>query len=55
MKTCRLPERLVKTLVNQGYAFLLPPVDAAKGKAPAKLEHMLADARRLSDEAVADA
>jgi glycosyltransferase involved in cell wall biosynthesis len=35
MNTCRLPESLVKTLVTQGYAFLLPPVDAAEGKAPA--------------------
>jgi len=25
MKTCRLPESLVKTLVSQGYAFPLPP------------------------------
>lgn len=55
MNTCRLPESLVKTLVLQGYAFLLPPADAAEGKALAKLEHVVADARRLSDEVVADA
>lgn len=36
MNMCRLPERLVKTLVIQGYAFLLPPVGAAEGKAPAE-------------------
>jgi glycosyltransferase involved in cell wall biosynthesis len=30
MSTCRLPESLVKTLVSQGYAFLLPPPDAAE-------------------------
>jgi diaminobutyrate-2-oxoglutarate transaminase len=51
---------LVKTLVIQGYAFLLPPVDAAEDKAPAFrstsptgvswLEHVVADARRLSNE-----
>lgn len=34
MNTCRLPESLVKTLVTQGYAFLLPPAGAAEGKAP---------------------
>jgi glycosyltransferase involved in cell wall biosynthesis len=32
MNTCRLPESLVKSLVTQGYAFLLPPLDAAEGK-----------------------
>lgn len=32
MNTCRLPKSLVKSLVTQGYAFLLPPPDAAKGK-----------------------
>jgi glycosyltransferase involved in cell wall biosynthesis len=32
MKTCRLPESLVKSLVVQGYAFLLPPPDEAKVK-----------------------
>jgi glycosyltransferase involved in cell wall biosynthesis len=32
MKTCCLPESLVKSLVTQGYAFLLPPLDAAEGK-----------------------
>jgi hypothetical protein len=55
MNTCRLPESLVKTLVLQGYAFLLPPVDAAEGKAPAKVAHVLPDARRLTDDVVADA
>lgn len=31
MNTCRLPESLVKRLVTQGYAFLLPSLDAAEG------------------------
>lgn len=30
MNPCRLPEDLVKSLVTQGYAFLLPPLDAAE-------------------------
>lgn len=30
MNTCRLPEALVRTLVAQGYAFSLPPADAAE-------------------------
>jgi glycosyltransferase involved in cell wall biosynthesis len=32
MATCRLPQSLVKTLVIQGYAFVLPPPDAAERK-----------------------
>jgi glycosyltransferase involved in cell wall biosynthesis len=63
MNTCRLPESLVKTLVTQGYAFSLPPVDAAEGESargagvdrPELLEHVVADARRRSDEVVTDA
>lgn len=30
MTTCRLPKSLVRNLVTQGYAFLLPPPDAAE-------------------------
>lgn len=32
MNTCRLPESLVKSLVTQGYAFLLSPTHAAKAR-----------------------
>jgi glycosyltransferase involved in cell wall biosynthesis len=31
METCRLPKRLVETLVTQGYAFVLPGGDATTG------------------------
>jgi glycosyltransferase involved in cell wall biosynthesis len=34
MNACRLPESLLRTLVTQGYAFLLPPVDAAERRWP---------------------
>ena len=34
MQTCRLPERLVKTLVAQGYAFVLPRGDRATEVTP---------------------
>jgi glycosyltransferase involved in cell wall biosynthesis len=32
MNTCCLPKSLVKNLLAQGYAFLLPPLDAADGR-----------------------
>ena len=34
METCRLPERLVKTLVTQGYAFVLAPGDRTTEASP---------------------